>query len=102
MLISYAPPPNARYMKMERSAIEKTLHCPHNALPILAASRLGQAGMRSFTNLSIRADAAQCRTALKTCSCWRVELAALNAARLEYGPACNYAKKKDEALVDFS
>ena len=95
-------PPNARYMKMERSAIEKTLHCPHNALPILAASRLGQAGMRSFTNLSIRADAAQCRTTLKTCSCWRVELAALNAARLEYGPACNYAKKKDEALVDFS
>jgi hypothetical protein len=31
-----------------------------------------------------------------------VELAARNVARLEYGPACNYAKKRDEALVDFS
>ena len=100
-------PMTAQYKKLEISAIEKTLHCPHNALPPLAAARLDHAGMRRFTKLEFRALAAQCRTAKRTCTCWREELTALNAARCDWGSRdcgllSNLSKKAGEKLDDFS
>ena len=38
-------PPTPQYLKLELSAIEKTLHCPHNTLPRYAGARLDAAGM---------------------------------------------------------
>jgi hypothetical protein len=97
-------PPTAEYLKLERSAIEKTMHCPHNAHPPEAPFLFDQAGMRKFVNLELRALAAQVWTALRTCTSWRVELDKLNAARREFGPMVNLASSAASApiLVDYS
>lgn len=52
--------------------------------------------------LEIRAQAAQFRTAATTCTCWRLELEALNAARRDYGPVLNQSIKAPGKLLDFS
>ena len=95
-------PPTPQYLKLELSAIEKTLHCPHNTLPRYAGARLDAAGMNKFPVLEIRAQAAQFRTAATTCTCWRRELEALNAARRDYGPVLNQSIKAPGKLLDFS
>ena len=87
--------------KAEASAIEKMLHAPHNSIPGKAAAILDQPGMRKFIDLETRSKAAQFRTALKTCTCWREELGRLNAARREYGPCRNWAVKDEGAMCDF-
>jgi hypothetical protein len=94
-------PPPPEYLKLEQSAIEKTLHCPHNTLPTNAAFRLEDAGMYKFPSLALRALAAQARTAKRTCSCWRKELDALNDVRKEVGPAINLAKRGRSQMVDY-
>ena len=87
--------PSQQYLLSEVSAIEKVLHCPHNTLPKDAPYLLHQAGMLRFPCLKYRALAAQMRTALKTCSCWRSELKILNSTRAEYGPLMNVRHSLD-------
>ena len=87
--------------KAEASAMEKMLHAPHNSIPKQAAALLDQSGMRKFIDLETRAKAAQFRTAVKTCTCWRDELVMLDAARLEHGPGINQAVNKGDTLHDF-
>ena len=82
-------PPSPKYLLLEASAIEKVLHVPHYTLPKWSPYLLDQAGMRSFPCLELRALAAQARTAAKTCTCWREELAELNLVRSDYGPMLN-------------
>jgi hypothetical protein len=48
--------------------------------------------MRRFIDLEMRSKAAQYRTAVKTCTCWREELQALDFARREYGPCQNLSE----------
>ena len=81
-----------RVRKAEVSAIEKILHAPHNSIPKHAAAILNQSGMRRFIDLEMRSKAAQYRTAVKTCTCWREELQALDFARREYGPCQNLSE----------
>jgi hypothetical protein len=95
-------PPTPRGLALERSAVEKTLHCPHRALPADAPFLLHQAGMRKFVSFEVRSQAAQFRTAMRTCSCWRSELQILNRVRKEYGPMVNLSRSSSEKLVDYS
>ena len=93
-------PPSPKYVKLELPAIAKTLHCPHNCLPRDAAYLLDHAGMRKFVSVELRAQAAQARTAFKTCNCWKKELDSLNEVRKEYGPLANQAHTS--RLIDYS
>lgn len=95
----------------EKSAIEKTMHAPHNSFVGSSAFYLEQAGMVPFSSILVRGEAARVRTAALTCTCWRQEWELLSSARLELGPMINrsihpphglkdYPKWKSEAFVD--
>ena len=92
-------PPSALKAAVQ-SAIERTMHAPHNTFPGNSAFCVGEAGMVSFTSLVWRGTAARIRAASITCSEWRVAWAELDLARREYGPACNQVANLEQ-LVDF-
>ena len=88
--------PTPEYRKAELSAIERTLHAPHNALPKYAAARLDMARMRKIPVLELRAQAAQYRVCDEN-----VHLLALRAKHLDHREAAIRAYGEPECNQQF-